>query len=456
MKKYKVLFLPLIIFSFNTNACNTWYVSPTGDNTTGDGSINKPYLTINKASTSSSPCDTIYLRGGTYYAPYTMAVSKSGTFSAPITIANYPGEYPIIDNTGYQKNDVSIHVRGSYIDLGGFEIKNGNIGIWAVGKNIKIHHMTIHGMYNQAILGNNDYLTLSYNHAYNNGLSRPATNGASLPSIIGTYITTRYLVGISIIGNTVHNNYGEAIQAYLTDGAKVVGNTVYDNLHQNIYISGSINCIVKNNLIYNTPESLNKNATGNGIILTNEIVGFPSYGNVIINNFLENVDLHAFDWSVVTGGLDRVLIANNTIVNGKIMTGSPGYNNIVQPSGSTIMNNITYRNDGGTISSNRHTTGITFTNNLWFSTQGLTKSTPEAGASSIYDLIGIDPKLVLNNTSTLIGNQTKGLWSPSLTSPVLGTGAPISWSTSYTVVTSDPPPYNIGASVQPKIVYTAR
>ena len=59
------------------------YVSTTGNDTSGDGTIAKPYLTLTKAKTvantaknSSTNGVTIWLRGGTYYLPTTFSITK--------------------------------------------------------------------------------------------------------------------------------------------------------------------------------------------------------------------------------------------------------------------------------------------------------------------------------------------------------------------------------------------
>ena len=57
----------------------TYYISPTGNDTTGDGTIGTPWATISKAHTSASNGDTIICLAGTY----TMA---NQTFTKALTI----------------------------------------------------------------------------------------------------------------------------------------------------------------------------------------------------------------------------------------------------------------------------------------------------------------------------------------------------------------------------------
>jgi hypothetical protein len=65
-----------------------------------DGSENKPWRSVQFAARQLRPGDTLYLRGGTYYEK--IALTRSGTAEAPITIASYPGELAAIDG-GYRE-----------------------------------------------------------------------------------------------------------------------------------------------------------------------------------------------------------------------------------------------------------------------------------------------------------------------------------------------------------------
>jgi hypothetical protein len=60
-----------------------------------DGSKAKPWKTIQHGVRRLKPGETLYLRGGTYYEK--VVLSRSGTAEAPITIAAYPGELPVLD-----------------------------------------------------------------------------------------------------------------------------------------------------------------------------------------------------------------------------------------------------------------------------------------------------------------------------------------------------------------------
>jgi len=107
MKKllFILFFIPLIASGTD------YYVSTTGDDVTGDGSIGTPWKSWQMGFNSIMKGDVLYIRGGTYTdylgiygsSYYGVRISGSsihdGTASEPITVMNYPGEEPILDGT---------------------------------------------------------------------------------------------------------------------------------------------------------------------------------------------------------------------------------------------------------------------------------------------------------------------------------------------------------------------
>src|SRR5919201_4774334 len=72
---------------------------------TADGSINHPW-DMNTAVAGGNgkvhAGDTIWVRGGTYFAPFRTSIS--GNAGAPVVLRAYPGEHPVIDG-GRTTND---------------------------------------------------------------------------------------------------------------------------------------------------------------------------------------------------------------------------------------------------------------------------------------------------------------------------------------------------------------
>jgi len=75
------------------NAGVSYYVAPDGSDA-APGTLESPFLTIANAVGLAQPGDQVLVREGVYRE--TIVPPRSGTEQAPITIANYPGERPVV------------------------------------------------------------------------------------------------------------------------------------------------------------------------------------------------------------------------------------------------------------------------------------------------------------------------------------------------------------------------
>ena len=83
-------------------AGHTWYVAPTGSDSTGDGSIGNPWATPHQvgskiAAAAIADGDTVLFRGGTYNLVNGGVFSTNHPAAKWITLAAYPGETPIFN-----------------------------------------------------------------------------------------------------------------------------------------------------------------------------------------------------------------------------------------------------------------------------------------------------------------------------------------------------------------------
>lgn len=121
----KILTILLLIVSLAASA-DVFYISPTGDDVTGDGSVENPWFTLEKAWAPAAAGDTIYMRGGTYeYTTRQDLNAKSGSAGSLIKIYAYPSETPII--TRHATFNVTVQgqlilIDADYIHLRGLEI----------------------------------------------------------------------------------------------------------------------------------------------------------------------------------------------------------------------------------------------------------------------------------------------------------------------------------------------
>ncbi len=97
---------PPSVADFLPSPAHTYYCSPTGSNSTGNGSIGNPWLDLIGANGRVVAGDLIYFRGGQYptysYVNFSRSqniLSVNGNVTSPIVITNYPGEIVVYNST---------------------------------------------------------------------------------------------------------------------------------------------------------------------------------------------------------------------------------------------------------------------------------------------------------------------------------------------------------------------
>jgi len=135
-----------------------YYISPTGNDVTGDGSLNKPWQTIHKAMFTipfNINAVDINLRKGTYVLPAALYIDeqRGGSESETFRIRNYEKESAILDGSLISDFGAMISiVSANNVTIEGLEITNliGNkSGLYVTGAsaNISILKNKIHGMH---------------------------------------------------------------------------------------------------------------------------------------------------------------------------------------------------------------------------------------------------------------------------------------------------------------------
>lgn len=204
-----------------------YYVSPTGSDDTGDGSLTNPWLTPQKAFWTvpfSVDSADINLREGTYTPTTALFIdsSRGGSESGTFRIKSYDGENAILDGSLLGTNDAIFSISSaSYVTIEGLELTNltGNtsgIHISGSSSNIGIYRNEIHDM----------HWTTDATAA-----ASPSPSDNLNPIIvIGNSDTS--ITDISIIDNDIYNlttGYSEAVKiAGNIDGFIVEGNDIYD------------------------------------------------------------------------------------------------------------------------------------------------------------------------------------------------------------------------------------
>lgn len=447
----KIVSLALFVMAFvailpqTANAvCKTYYVAPSGSDT-NPGTLDKPFKRIYIAGQKLLPCDTLYLRGGTY-SQSGIWLDKGGNASAPVTIAAYPGDTarPIVDGSGLTiaKYTPAMTLVANYIKLSGIELINGEGGVWMKGSYNTVSYMNIHDNRSIGIRVTGDYNTIDSNQVYrcamanyNGAESNPPAWGYGIGSYV-SYNSNATVKGMIIRNNVSHDNWGEGLNTFQSDGTLMENNTAYDNWATNVYIANTYNAIIRNNLVYNTSNnSVRKRSAG--FALADEAPLNPnSFNNLIINNMLYNSDVSLYSWTIIPGTyLKNVSIINNTLINGGVLIGKV----IVQ---TLVENNVVFRDDGGLLASVPVKAGLSMMNNLW-------SATPTLNAQGIGDVVIADNlglSFPVNSLGKInVTNVTNDYFVPKPDSSVINKGAAVNTTIGAYQVNSVTAMPNIGA-----------
>ncbi|MFD6425346.1 sigma-70 family RNA polymerase sigma factor [Streptomyces sp. NPDC060198] len=98
------------------------YVAPDGSDG-GDGSLAHPFATLGKAVGLVRPGGTVLMRGGTYRPAEAVDITTDADATHRITLANYPGESPVVDASGVPEGSWAITQTADYWTVRGLEIR---------------------------------------------------------------------------------------------------------------------------------------------------------------------------------------------------------------------------------------------------------------------------------------------------------------------------------------------
>jgi len=343
------------LFPVNAQAASSSqiWVSATGSDTSGDGSLAKPYATISHAVIEASNGARILVEPGTY--------------SEMVTVMNK--NLTITSVSGLPQNTV-INASG----LWGGLIINGSATAGTVIRGLTIENANNHGIFVQ----DTTRVIIVGNVLFDNGLNPPSPNTIPQNKAI-TLVGTSYC---TVAGNTLSNNLLGGI-CVSDDGAfnPGTGGTGISNPALGNIVSG--NTLIANGAecaiivpAYNQGEGVINNIVSNnvvvhniaGIIVAADILNTAAVNNsVVFNTILNNgeggVVIHSNDFGdVVT---NNVVIGNTISGNGEtplfpgVIVGGEG---TVPVQNTTISNNIFHDEDYGVYVVNGIDTTVTADN----------------------------------------------------------------------------------------------
>jgi hypothetical protein len=315
----------------------------------GDGSDGDPWdlaTALDGAGGAILPGDTVWVRGGTYNAPFTS--NLTGTASASIIVRAYPGERAIIDGKDVPNNGSEIlTVDGAFTIFWGLEITNSatqrtdtrHSGVYLRNaQNVKLVNLIIHDT-GMGVFGEPDargcevYGSIIYNGGWQ---TATRSNGHAL-----------YMKGDGAGSKIIRNNimfdmYGLGFHAYADagtgplDNMTIEGNIIFNSgTLSDIYTSSNIlvggedaadNIVIQNNYTYFSP----------GLGAFNVRLGYQSTANGSLT--------FSGNYLVGAGPVVEMRFWNSGTVQGNVMSGSGTIVDFRDAgSGYTWTNNTFYR-----------------------------------------------------------------------------------------------------------------
>lgn len=404
----------------------TMFVATTGNDSTGDGSIGNPYLTITNGLTKLSAGDTLFIRGGNYHEKLDLATD--GASNSVITVSGYSNETVRLDGEYVLPTCAGcslFYVSGDWITVTNLTItRSAHVGLRLLGTFDTATYVTSCSNKEQAILvGGGDsspsvrgsYCTVEYCSAWWNAADNEwGALGANWPSTISA---ARHPNNTTLRHNRSWSNWGEGISTFNSDNITIEDNESWDNWSNNYYISDTAQTLVQRNLSYFT-SSMPTNGSKMGICMADEQQNPYSSNNVVINNMSFNGNRN-FSWwhsssTNTIEGLVNALIANNTFVDARGVTNSSDYCVIKIDSGNhvntRIINNIFEQNKVSPLAIIADN-DLKWTNNMW-------SALPTANAQGVGDII--TNALILKTGSTNAGEMTTSWFKVPANSPAIG------------------------------------
>ena len=280
------------------------FVSLDGCNKNGDGSIDRPYASLDHAQAVVVPGQTVYFREGVYKIELTDlgVIHSKGTPNQWITFKNYNNEKVVFDGGGRSMlissyNSIITLYKAEYVIIEGFEVTN----LWGHGItnfdtfHTIVRHCKLHNFHGRGLGGHGRYNTYEYNEVFHTCMANEnAPVGGGWSSALATINRPGFVLSSHIVmrGNKVYESWGEGINSFLAMHVLMADNEARDNYSVNMYCDTSTNVIMENNLITSkNTRYYREGSPAAGIQISNEGTKttaranpYPCANNIIIRN----------------------------------------------------------------------------------------------------------------------------------------------------------------------------
>lgn len=409
------------LHSFVSNAKN-YYVDPSSNASTSNGTITYPWKTIsevNNGTLNLSPGDTIFFKRGQVYNGR-LNINKSGTSGAPIVYTNYgSGELPEFNNS---ISDIVYIYNKQYIVIDGIKI---------IDRSISETDHTVQAKISYAItLDNSPFCTISNCDISRVGVGIAVQSGSNNTTITNNYIHNMRMVRNTPISINPDDDYGA--------NPMVIGssnNTINSNRFEECwalsydygYDGGAVEffgaAMNNNKVMYNTAINCN------GFLEIGSHVNGQAENNLVAYNKIINCGIIGVyqNGSTFSVTVNNLQYYNNTIIETKKQFSQPTVLFWMAGSGSPgmviVKNNIFWLSSGVNIVNSKFSNGqMIHTNNIYRMTSG----TPGFPLHNT-ELLSNSIALFLNTTGDAINWDV----TPLPTSPSINFGTPVGLSNDF-------------------------
>ena len=353
---------------------NDIYVSALIGSSSGDGSLNSPYSTIQEGIEAWTPGSFVYVMEGAEYRNNNFNtdpdnISNYGNSSVvnlesediatadlynPLVIRNYQNESPIIrfDGAG------GFIGKTNYLEISGFEIigpnqninyqdakgnrtiqdnyyKGRGIAIWE-GHHINIFNNTVHDCPNSGIrINNGDYCIVSNNTVYNNTWWSANAESAIVFATVKEFDQLGSIIKMRMVGNLVYSNENRI--PFYKSGSNFCTGSGYGCEDYNKFVDGNGVYVTRNNQYNDSNGQPNPNHP-------TEDDPFDGYtylaNNVTYLNGINGIVVHKTDNAIVTN--NTVFYNGANPIDEERATSAEWYQNITagrqKNSGITVNN----------------------------------------------------------------------------------------------------------------------
>jgi len=322
----KMLSALLLVLSITTSLKSAdFYVSKTGNDMTGDGSLANPWLTIQKACDEVTAGSTVFIKAGTYFEE--LFLNAAGTMGAPIIFKPFQMDEVIIDGTNnLLLPTVLLQIEdASYIQIEGLKFRNA-YGEGASG-------IIIEGTSNNIQITGNEISNIVGSYA----IGILVRGASSVITIQGNNISAVHFSSVALADPAVAGDNANPLLIYGNDAfsadimnpdpaapittVAILGNTIHDcrtGFSEGLTLNGNVDGFT---VAYNTLFNLSNigiDAAGGYGVSGDPSQDFARNGT-ITSNFVQN-------WTPPPAGLDvaagiyvdggrNIVVEHNTVYN---------------------------------------------------------------------------------------------------------------------------------------------